>query len=67
MVHGGSFPATSDGRSTSVGTLVIERFLRAVCYQNMPHSLLPPELRADNPLRLPLHIDGVPVTQSLQH
>src|SRR5438309_2863695 len=28
MVHGGPFPATSDGRSTSVGTQAIFRFLR---------------------------------------
>src|SRR5690606_23166543 len=33
MVHGGPYPATSDSRSTSVGTLSIERFLRPVCYQ----------------------------------
>lgn len=45
MVHGGPFPATSDGRSTSVGTLAIDRFLRPVCYQDMPASLLPAELR----------------------
>ncbi|HXF01835.1 MAG TPA: aldehyde dehydrogenase (NADP(+)), partial [Arthrobacter sp.] len=30
MVHGGPFPATSDTRTTSVGTLAIERFLRPV-------------------------------------
>ncbi|SON58448.1 NADP-dependent fatty aldehyde dehydrogenase (plasmid) [Hartmannibacter diazotrophicus] len=40
MVHGGPFPATSDGRSTSVGSLAIRRFLRPVCYQNMPGRLL---------------------------
>jgi NADP-dependent aldehyde dehydrogenase len=45
MVHGGPFPATSDGRSTSVGTLAIDRFLRPVCYQDLPAALLPPELR----------------------
>jgi len=32
MVHGGPFPATSDARTTSVGTLAIRRFLRPVCY-----------------------------------
>jgi hypothetical protein len=26
---------------TSVGTLAIRRFLRPVCYQNMPAELLP--------------------------
>lgn len=41
MVHGGPFPATSDGRSTSVGTLAIYRFLRPVCYQDFPEALLP--------------------------
>lgn len=45
MVHGGPYPATSDGRSTSVGTLAIERFLRPVCYQDLPEALLPEELR----------------------
>lgn len=41
MVHGGPFPATSDGRSTSVGTLAIDRFLRPVSYQDLPAALLP--------------------------
>lgn len=45
MVHGGPFPATSDARMTSVGTLAIDRFLRPVCYQNLPAAMLPPELR----------------------
>lgn len=49
MVHGGPFPATSDGRSTSVGTLALERFLRPVCYQDIPDVLLPPTLQASNP------------------
>lgn len=58
MVHGGPFPATGDGRSTSVGGLAIARFLRPVCYQDLPDDLLPPALKADNPLRLPRRIDG---------
>lgn len=45
MVHGGPYPATSDGRTTSVGTMAIDRFLRPVSYQNMPQALLPDELR----------------------
>ena len=36
MVHGGPFPATSDGRTTSVGTLAMARFVRPVCYQDIP-------------------------------
>ncbi|WP_435199182.1 aldehyde dehydrogenase (NADP(+)) [Qipengyuania sp. 902] len=47
MVHGGPFPATSDGRSTSVGTLAIGRFLRPVSYQDLPSVLLPQRLRDD--------------------
>ena len=59
MVHGGPFPATSDGRSTSVGSLAIERFLRPVCYQDLPDALLPAALRSTNPLGLPRRVDGV--------
>lgn len=57
MVHGGPFPATSDGRSTSVGTLAIERFLRPVCYQDFPDALLPAALRRTAPAR-PHRLDG---------
>ncbi len=45
MVHGGPFPATSDARMTSVGTLAITRFLRPVCYQDFPDALLPGPLQ----------------------
>lgn len=45
MVHGGPWPSTSDGRSTSVGALAIERFRRPVAYQNFPDALLPERLR----------------------
>jgi len=58
MVHGGPFPATSDSRSTSVGATAIERFLRPVCYQDVPAELLPPALRDDNPLKLARIVDG---------
>jgi NADP-dependent aldehyde dehydrogenase len=58
MVHGGPFPATSDSRTTSVGATAIERFLRPVCYQDVPSELLPQELRDDNPLGLARVIDG---------
>lgn len=57
MVHGGPFPATYDGQSTSVGTLAIDRFLRPVCYQNFPVSLLPHELQAHPAARLRPAID----------
>lgn len=58
MVHGGPYPATSDGRSTSVGTLAIDRFLRPVCYQDLPAELLPIELR--DGAEVPRLVDGKP-------
>lgn len=59
MVHGGPYPATSDARTTSVGSLAIDRFLRPVSYQNLPDILLPPELRdGDGAAGLPRLIDG---------
>ncbi|HYQ54672.1 MAG TPA: aldehyde dehydrogenase (NADP(+)) [Pseudomonas sp.] len=58
MVHGGPYPATSDARGTSVGTLAIDRFLRPVCYQNYPDALLPDALKAANPLGLLRLVDG---------
>ncbi|PXW78224.1 NADP-dependent aldehyde dehydrogenase [Ruegeria sp. P4] len=41
MVHGGPYPASTNFGATSVGTLAIRRFLRPVCYQNVPEGLLP--------------------------
>lgn len=58
MVHGGPYPATTDSRSTSVGTAAILRFSRAVCYQGFPQDLLPDELRDANPLSIWRTIDG---------
>jgi len=58
MVHGGPFPATSDGRTTSVGTAAIERFLRPICFQNIEAGLLPPALRDDNPWGVARRVDG---------
>lgn len=50
MVHGGPYPATSDGRSTSVGSQAIFRFARPVAYQGLPQAALSAELKDDNPL-----------------
>jgi NADP-dependent aldehyde dehydrogenase len=52
MVHGGPYPATSDGRSTSVGSQAIFRFARPVAYQGLPESALPDALRSANPLKI---------------
>ena len=45
MVHGGPYPASTNFGATSVGTMAIRRFLRPVCYQNIPDALLPDDLR----------------------
>jgi len=58
MVHGGPYPATSDGRSTSVGTRAIFRFTRQVCFQSFPDSALPDELKEENPLGIWRLVDG---------
>jgi len=58
MVHGGPFPATSDSRSTSVGSLAIERWQRPICYQDVPADLLPEAVRDDNPWGLRRRVDG---------
>ena len=44
MVHGGPFPASTNFGATSVGTMSIRRFLRPVCYQNMPTLMLPTDM-----------------------
>ncbi len=58
MTHGGPYPATSDGRSTSVGSRAIERFVRPVCYQGFPDEALPDELKEANPLGIWRLVDG---------
>jgi NADP-dependent aldehyde dehydrogenase len=65
MVHGGPYPATSDARGTSVGTLAIDRFLRPVCFQNYPDNLLPDALKNGNPLRIQRLVDGQPSRDAL--
>lgn len=57
-VHGGPYPATTSSLHTSVGTSAIRRFLRPVCWQNMPEALLPVALRDQNPLHVGRAIDG---------
>ncbi len=58
MVHGGPYPRDLGFATTSVGTLAIERFLRPVCYQDMPGRIIAPDLRDGNPLALRRMIDG---------
>ena len=58
MVHGGPYPATSDPRTTSVGTRAIERFTRLVAWQNAPDDVLPDELKESNPLAIQRLVDS---------
>ncbi len=58
MHHGGPFPATTDGRFTSVGTAAIKRFVRPVAFQDLPDSLLPEALKRGNPLGIWRTVDG---------
>ena len=58
MQHGGPYPATTDSRTTSVGTAAIHRFARPVAYQDFPHSLLPLELWDANPRQIWRMVDG---------
>jgi alpha-ketoglutaric semialdehyde dehydrogenase len=58
MVHGGPYPASTDSRTTSVGSQAIFRFARPVCYQDFPDSALPAELKNSNPLGIFRMVDG---------
>ena len=58
MTHGGPFPATTDSRSTSVGTYAIKRFARPVTFQSAPQELLPSELRDENPHQIWRTLNG---------
>lgn len=49
MVHGGPYPASTNFGATSVGTLAIRRFLRPVCYQDIPLELVSAESELAEP------------------
>jgi NADP-dependent aldehyde dehydrogenase len=65
MVHGGPYPATTASAATSVGSLAIRRFVRPVCFQNVPDGLLPAELQNANPLGLWRTVHGRWTQQAL--
>jgi NADP-dependent aldehyde dehydrogenase len=58
MVHGGPYPATTDSKTTSVGTAAIERFVRMICYQDFPENILPQELKNINSLNIWRMVNG---------
>ena len=65
MQHGGPFPSTTDGRSTSVGTAAIYRFVRPLTFQDFPDQLLPAPLQNENPLNVLRLVDGEWTTKKL--
>ena len=64
MQHGGPYPATTDARTTSVGTAAIARFARPVAYQSFPPAALPAELQDENPRGIWRLVDGA-MTQAV--
>jgi NADP-dependent aldehyde dehydrogenase len=58
MHHGGPFPATTTPAHTSVGMTAIARFQRPVAFQSAPPSVLPPELRDENPRGIWRRVNG---------
>jgi NADP-dependent aldehyde dehydrogenase len=65
MQHGGPYPATTDSRSTSVGTAAIHRFARPIAYQNFPQASLPLELQDANPRGIWRRVDGAMTRDAL--
>jgi len=63
MQHGGPYPASTDGRYTSVGTDSIYRWLRHVAFQDCPNGLLPLALQNENPLSLLRNLNGKPTKE----
>jgi NADP-dependent aldehyde dehydrogenase len=66
MHHGGPYPATVGSIHTSVGQTAVRRWLRPLCYQDVPEALLPPELHdaTGPPDAVPRRVDGVLILPS---
>ena len=65
MLHGGPFPASSDSRFSAVGIHSIQRWVRPVSYQDFPDTLLPDELKNNNPLKITRLVNGVNTKKSI--
>jgi NADP-dependent aldehyde dehydrogenase len=65
MVHGGPFPATTNGATTSVGATAIYRFTRPVCFQGFPDDTLPVALQNNNSLGILRQVDGKFTTDAI--
>jgi len=59
MQHGGPYPSCTDSRFTSVGADAIKRFIRPIAFQNYPNSLLPDELKDENPMQFVRTINNI--------
>lgn len=66
MHHGGPYPAATDPRFSSVGVSAIKRFVRPVAFQSCPETLLPDELKSENPLGIWRLVDGVQTRSALK-
>ena len=66
MVHGGPYPATTDARFTSVGTTAIKRWVRPICLQDFTNSMLPDELKNENPLGILRLVNDVYTRDAIQ-
>lgn len=67
MTHGGPFPATTDSRSTSVGTYAIKRFARPFTFQSAPQVLLPEELKDQNTLNIWRTVNNEVTKDNIHH
>ncbi len=65
MNHGGPYPSTTSVGFTSVGTAAINRWIRPICYQNVPHSMLPEELQNENPKHIWRQVNDVMTKDAL--
>ena len=65
MVHGGPYPASTDSRFTAVGIDSIKRWARPFCYQDWPNSLLPSELKNENPLGISRLVNNLQSTSKI--
>ncbi|MBV1923307.1 MAG: aldehyde dehydrogenase family protein, partial [Flavobacteriaceae bacterium] len=58
MLHGGPYPSSTDSRFTAVGLHAVKRWVRPFSFQSWPNSLLPDELKDENPLEILRLVNG---------
>ncbi|WP_343486527.1 aldehyde dehydrogenase (NADP(+)) [Allomuricauda sp. d1] len=65
MQHGGPYPASTDSRFGAVGIHAIQRWVRPVSFQDWPNTLLPDELKDENPLNISRLVNGAQTKECL--